>query len=234
MLLGHALESSEEGIFLHTRTDGRLFNLAHLRAKTKVQHVLIRESLFTDDAALTSHTQAGIQGLIDRFATACYKFGLTISLKKTNIIGQDVRNFPSINSGDHALQVMQEFTYLHHHQQPVSRCRNQQMHRQGFHRHLHTGQESVGKWCPHSEHKDSDVPSLHHSSLLYGSETWTAYASQERHLNAFHQHCLRWILGICWQDHIPNHEIQRSEHPQYVPPFVSAAPQVAWTHAPHE
>ncbi|XP_067879797.1 dynein regulatory complex protein 1 isoform X2 [Heterodontus francisci] len=57
LLLSHAFKSSEEGIFLHTRSGGRLFNLARLRAKTKVLKVLIRELLFADDAALTSHTE---------------------------------------------------------------------------------------------------------------------------------------------------------------------------------
>ena len=42
------------------------------------------------------------------------------------------------------------------------------------------------------------------SILLYGSETWTPYARQETKLNSFHLRCLRRILGITWQDRIPN------------------------------
>ena len=42
------------------------------------------------------------------------------------------------------------------------------------------------------------------SILLYGSETWTPYARQEAKLNSFHLRCLRRILGITWQDRIPN------------------------------
>ena len=42
------------------------------------------------------------------------------------------------------------------------------------------------------------------STLLYGSETWRAYARQERRLNSFHLRCLRRILGISWQDRVPN------------------------------
>ena len=42
------------------------------------------------------------------------------------------------------------------------------------------------------------------STLLYGSETWTLYTHQEHRLRAFHMRCLRKILGIRWQDHIPN------------------------------
>ena len=45
------------------------------------------------------------------------------------------------------------------------------------------------------------------STLLYGSETWTAYARRERRLNSFHLRCLRRILGISWQDRVPNKDI---------------------------
>ena len=45
------------------------------------------------------------------------------------------------------------------------------------------------------------------STLLYGSETWTTYARQERRLNSFHMRCLRRILGISWEDKVPNTEV---------------------------
>ena len=53
-----------------TRNDGNLFNLARLWAKTKVRKVLIRKILFTDDAALTAHTENALQRLIITFALA--------------------------------------------------------------------------------------------------------------------------------------------------------------------
>jgi hypothetical protein len=55
----HALDfnGNEDGVYLHTQSDGRLYNLAILGAKTKVRRVTIREALFSDDAALASHTE---------------------------------------------------------------------------------------------------------------------------------------------------------------------------------
>merc|ERR1711973_1031012 len=38
------------------------------------------------------------------------------------------------------------------------------------------------------------------STLLYGSESWTTYARQEKRLNTFHMRCLRRILSITWSD----------------------------------
>ena len=42
------------------------------------------------------------------------------------------------------------------------------------------------------------------STLLYSTESWTSYAAQERRLNTFHLRCLQRMLGIKWQDRIPN------------------------------
>ena len=99
--MSHAIRISEDVIYIHTRSDSKLFNLALLKAKSKIRKVLIRELLFADDAALTSHSAESLQRLIDKFADACKEFGLTISIKKTNIMGQDVHNAPSININEH-------------------------------------------------------------------------------------------------------------------------------------
>ena len=45
------------------------------------------------------------------------------------------------------------------------------------------------------------------STLLYGSESWTLYARQEKRLNSFHMRNLRRILGIKWSDYITNNEV---------------------------
>ena len=45
------------------------------------------------------------------------------------------------------------------------------------------------------------------STLLYGSETWTTYAHQEKRLNTFHLRSLQCILGISWQDKVTNTDV---------------------------
>ena len=44
-MLTYAFGTASDGIYLHTRRHGKLYNLKRLRAKTKVTCVLIRESL---------------------------------------------------------------------------------------------------------------------------------------------------------------------------------------------
>ena len=45
----------DDGVFVRSRTDGKLFNLARLKAKTKRRKDLITELLFADDTALIAH-----------------------------------------------------------------------------------------------------------------------------------------------------------------------------------
>ena len=96
LLLNDAFKHSTEGIHLHTRSDGNLFNLERLRAKTKVRTVLIRELHFADDVALTILKEEEIQQLISQFSHTCKEFGLTISIRKTEVMGQDVSSPGSI------------------------------------------------------------------------------------------------------------------------------------------
>ena len=74
MLLKHVLDTTTEGIYFRTRSDDRLFNLARLRAKTKVRKDLIRDMLFADDAAVATHTQEELLSSMDCFSHACNDF----------------------------------------------------------------------------------------------------------------------------------------------------------------
>ena len=42
------------------------------------------------------------------------------------------------------------------------------------------------------------------STLMYGSETWTTSAGQERRLNTFPLRSIRCILDMSWQDKVTN------------------------------
>ena len=85
MLLSHAYKENEDGIYIHAGSDGKLYNLSRLRAKTNVRHVTIRDVFFADDAAMATHMEEPLQRLIDRFALACDDFGLTISMKRPRL-----------------------------------------------------------------------------------------------------------------------------------------------------
>ena len=209
LLLSHAFKQSNDGVYLHTRSDGKLYNLARPRATTKVRKVLIREMLFADDAALTLHTEDALQRLIRSFASACREFGLAISLEKTNIMGQDVSSAPNISVGDYTLEEVDEFVYL-----GSTISSNLSLDTE-----LNTriGKASTAMARLATRVWDNSMLTTNtkmkvyqvcmHSTLLCSSETWTLYTRQERRLNTFHLRCLRRILDISWQDHVSNKEV---------------------------
>ena len=43
--------------------------------------------------------------------------------------------------------------------------------------------------------------------LLYAADTWTLLSADVRTLDAFHQKCLRQLLGIRWYDRLRNGEV---------------------------
>ena len=112
MLLSYAFKGTEDDIHLYTRSDGKLFNMRRLQAKSKRRKISIKELLFADDAALVAHSESTLQALIDRLQDACEKFSLTISVKKTVVMAQGVKNPPVIKLNNTPLEVVSKFCYL--------------------------------------------------------------------------------------------------------------------------
>ena len=199
----------EDGVYVRMRHDGKLFNVARLRAKTKTDEVLIRELLFADDAALTSHSEEGLQRLVDNLSVACKEFGLTISLKKTNIMAQGVDSPPTITIGDTQLEVVEAFTYLGSTVTSTASLDAEISLRitkaAGVMAKLNKRVWSNSLLSERRKVLDYQACVL--STLLHGSESWTTYARQERRLNSFHLHSLRCLLHIKWQDRVPNTDV---------------------------
>ena len=61
VMLKHTISTATEGVYLRTRSDGKLFNLSTLRVKTKVQLKCMRDFLFADDSAIVSHSAEDLQ-----------------------------------------------------------------------------------------------------------------------------------------------------------------------------
>ena len=88
VMLTDAFRDGDVRIGFRLHTDGKLFNIRRLQAKTKVTTDTLRDLLFADDCALNASTEADMQHSIDKFSDACDNFGLTISTKKTEVMHQ--------------------------------------------------------------------------------------------------------------------------------------------------
>ena len=178
LLLKHTFRNSTDCVHMHRRSDGRLYNITRLRANTKVCVTIIRDMLFANDAAVTSHTEQDLQCLMDRSYQACKDFGLTISLKKTNVLGQDVNTSPVITIDNYKLEVVQQFTYLGSTisenisldaeiNKPIGKVART------------LGQLIIHVWENPKLTTPAKIVVYNVCTLLKGSETWTTYAKQE-------------------------------------------------------
>ena len=165
--------------------------------------------LFADDAAVATHTQEELQSLMDCFSQACKDFGLTISLKKTNVLGQDTEAPPVITIDDYELDDVCQFTYL------GSTITDNLSLDAEIDKRIGKATSTLARltarvWTSPKlsvKTKMAVYNACVISTLLYGSETWTMYAGQERRLNSFHLRSIRRILGISWQDKVTNGDV---------------------------
>ena len=170
-MLTDAFRDSGIGIGIRYRTDGSVFNLRRLKAKTRVSTDTINDFLFADDCALNAASEAAMQHSVDKFSGSCDNFGLTISTKKTEVMHQPAPGRPgSVAFG---------------------RLYRNVWNRRGI---------TIGT-------KIKVYRAIVLSTLLYGCETWTVYQRHAKKLNHFHTTCLRKLLGIKWQDKIPDTEV---------------------------
>ena len=208
-LLHHAFENTTEGIYIRTRLDGSLFNVSRLRAKTKTTEILLRELLFADDAAIAAHENHHLQTLMDKLSHACDLYSLTISVKKTEVMGQGTPSPPNIHLNGNELKPVDKFTYL------GSTITTSISLDEEINSRIGKAATTFGKLTKRAWNnkqltlrtKILIYQACVISVLLYGCETWSTYARQEKRLNSFHLRCLRKIMNIKWQEKVTNYEV---------------------------
>ena len=115
-MLTDAFRDDDIGIGIRYQTDGKLFNLRRLQANTMVMNNITRDFLFADECALNAGSEADMQRSVDKFSDACNDVGLTISIKKTEVLHLPAPGKPyidpSIKANGQRLNVVNRFTYL--------------------------------------------------------------------------------------------------------------------------
>ena len=215
MMLDVAFKDIDTGVQIQFRTSGGLYNQQRFKAKTKARYQLLRDLLFADDCALLAHSLEDIQFLVDRFADAAKAFGLTISIKKTELVHQPVSNAPAQNPPPQvfidgkALNTVQSFTYLGSTVTSDAKLDKEICTR------LAKASSAFGKlhkrlWSVHDvslKTKTDVYKAVIVPTLLYGAESWAPYRKQIKQLDAFHMRCLRTICNISWEDRVRNSTI---------------------------
>ena len=233
-MLSAALSQTETGVKIHYRTDGNFFNLRRLKSYTKVTRAIVRDFLFADDCALAAHSEVDLQELADCFATAAKSFGLTVSIKKTEVLRQLAPNTarppPNITMDGNVLKNVDTFKYLGSCINSAANLDDEVLCRisrasQAFGR-LHTRvwhERGISIMTKLSVYRAVVLP-----SLLYGCETWTCYRRHTKKLDQFHLRCLRKVLCVSWKDHVPNQEILRRAELTGIEAMLNQA-QLRWS-----
>uniref|UniRef100_A0A8C5P9E5 C2H2-type domain-containing protein n=1 Tax=Leptobrachium leishanense TaxID=445787 RepID=A0A8C5P9E5_9ANUR len=212
-MLSDAFKDSTTGLPIRFRTDGSVFNLRRLQAKTKVKHNLINELLFADDCALNAASEGNMQHSVDIFADACNNFGLTINRKKTEVMYQPAPRKPyaepSITISGQRLNAVDKFTYLG---SILSRSvvMDDELIARLAKANAAFGRLRKNVWDRRGIRQKTKIKVYRAavlSTLLHGCETWTIYQRHAKKLNHFHTTSLRKRLGIKWQDKVPDTEV---------------------------
>ena len=105
-----------KGVGIIYRTDGELFNMRRLKAKTKVKATSIVDLQYADDCAIAAHTEADLQNTLDAFSEAYKLLGLTVNVTKTKVLFQPAHPLtataPNIDIEGATLENVDHFAYL--------------------------------------------------------------------------------------------------------------------------
>ena len=234
VMLSSALSKTDDGIMIRFRTDGNFFDLRRLQASTKIKEALIRDFLFADDCALAAHREDALQHLADALSKATKAFGLTISIKKTEVLCQSAPTTsmpePTITIDGTKLTVVDEFCYL------GSCLSSDGSLDKETARRISKASSSFGRlwtkvWGVRGIKQTTKLAvyrAIVLPSLLYGCETWTCYRRHIKQLDQFHLRCLRKILGIHWEDRVTNQEVLRRSGMSGIEALVMTA-QLRWS-----
>uniref|UniRef100_A0A803TRR0 ribonuclease H n=1 Tax=Anolis carolinensis TaxID=28377 RepID=A0A803TRR0_ANOCA len=191
-------------------TDGKLFNLSRLKAKTKVTTTSVIELQYADDNVVCAHSEEGLQATLNTFAEAYEKLGLSLNIEKTKVLFQQAPANPSAMPGIQVngvtLENVDHFHYLGSHLSTKVNIDTEIKHR------LSSASAAFFQ-MKQRVFEDRDIrrdtkvlvyKAIVLPTLLYACETWTVYRHHTQLLEYFHQCCLKKILQIAWEDRRTN------------------------------
>ena len=234
MMLLSAFRSSDPGVEITYRSDGGLFNINRLKAKTKITKAIIRDLLYADDCAIAAHSEGDLQSLTDSLSEATKRFGLTISIKKTEVLFQPAKDsaasIPEIKIDGQVLNTVDSFTYLGSNISASGTLDKEISNR------IAKASASFGRlykrvWRNKGlklETKCTVYRAVVLTALLYGCESWTLYSRHIKSLEQFHQRCLRRIMNIKWYDKVSNVKVLRKANIPSVEALLVNA-QLRWS-----
>ena len=164
---------------------------------------------FADDIALIAETNESLQNMTNKLETEAGKIGLRINAVKTKIMQTgNASTVVHITTGQRPVEQVPHFTYLGSSLSNDGSIHTDVKHRIGKASAIFQRLQSV--WTT-SKIRTATKLKFYNTivipTAIYASETWKFTTKITQKLDAFHQRCLRKILGITYHDRITNDEI---------------------------
>ena len=215
LMLHVAFKDVTDGVDINSRFDRGLCTTksSHFNAPTKVTPSTICDLLFADDCALAACSLEALQHLCNCFAMAARRFGLTISIKKTEALYQPAPGNeytpPVILIEGKQLNAVENFKYL------GGIVSNDASIDAEITARIGKATSAFGRlikrlWTNNGIQLHTKIAVYKAAvltSLLYGCETWTLNKKQIIRLERFHQTTLRKIARIQWFHKVTNYEV---------------------------
>ena len=209
------IDRKTDGVTLRYRYDGGIFNLRRFRPRTKTSEYSVVELQYADDAALVSHSEEGLQRILDAVSAAYNDAGMVINTTKTEVLVQragttEPQRAPRLSASGADLSVVDRFTYLGSVLSDdctldIEVDRRIALATTAF------GSLSKRVFCNRRLSVRTKIlvyKAICISVLLYGCEAWALHRHQFRKLEFFHIKCLLRILGLHWRNMVPHVEIR--------------------------
>ncbi|KAL8588325.1 hypothetical protein ACOMHN_019590 [Nucella lapillus] len=175
-----------------------------------------------------------LQRLTDSLSAATKHFGLTISIKKTEVMFQPSKgstaNTPEIKIDVKVLNNVDSFTYLGS-SLTFSNSLDKEISTRIAKANASYGRLHKRVWNERGlklETKCAVYRAVVLTALLYGCESWAIYHRHVKLLDQFHQCCLRRILNIKWYHRVSNLKVLlQAQMPSIDAPLTQS--QLRWS-----
>ena len=171
------------------------------RQSRRVPPVTITDLDFADDIALISDTTEKARELLLAVERECKKIGMQLNAKKTKVMAYNINDTTITTLDGTVLDVKDDFKYLG--AWIASTDQDIRIRRALAWNALHN-MRKVWKSQLKDDIKRRLFVSTIESVLLYGAETWTLTAQQERTLDGMYTRMLRIALNVSWSDYVRN------------------------------
>ncbi|KAJ8375765.1 hypothetical protein SKAU_G00063450 [Synaphobranchus kaupii] len=176
------------------------FTLA-LRSSRRVPAVIVTDFDYADDITLISNTAEQARQHLLAVETECLRVGLQLNSKKTKVLAFNTNDIVVCTRNGETLKVEEDFRYLS--AWISSSLKNLKTRRAIAWKVLHDMRRMWKSELSRKIKRKLFVSTVE-SVLLYGAETWTLTAAQEKSLDGCYTRMLHMAQDVFWMEHMSN------------------------------